>query len=321
MHAYITRRALAAALGLAAAATGLALAPAAGAQARPRDRDRDRDRAEEGGSSIDTTIAFAPDGIVSLTLISGNISVTGWSRAEARVRAYSERGEIQSDLSRSRIELDVRSRRGHMGDTRYEISVPAGARVVAHTTSGDIVVRAVNGDVEAHTTSGELEVSNLGGRATLESVSGGVRAAGVRGDLSVEAVSGTVDVRDVAGEVDAESVSGEVRLLGLRSRAVRAETVSGEIEFQGTLDPAGRYDFDAHSGSVRLTVPADAGAQVSVETFSGTIDSDFPMTLQPTGRRREDADKRMDFTLGKGGARVRIETFSGAVTIEKGPSR
>jgi DUF4097 and DUF4098 domain-containing protein YvlB len=313
MHAYIPRAALLAALALGAwGAPGQA-----GAQVRDRDRDRDSDRYAEG-SSIDTTIAFAADGTVSLTLISGDIRVTGWSRGEARIRAFSERGEIRSQLSRSRIELDVRSRRGHMGDTRYELSVPAGARVVAHTTSGDITVRAVAGEVEAHSTSGEIEVADLGGRATVESVSGSVHATGVRGDLSIEAVSGTVDVRDVAGGVEAESVSGTVRLRGIRSRAVRAETVSGEIEFQGTLDPAGRYDFDAHSGDVRLVVPADAGAQVSVETFSGTIDSDFPMTLQPADRRRERDEKRMDFTLGRGGARVRIETFSGRVVLERG---
>src|SRR3712207_7977757 len=54
-----------------------------------------------------------------------------------------------------------------------------------------------------------------------------------------------------------------------------------------------RSDFDAHSGDVRLVVPADAGAQISVETFSGTIDSDFPMTLQPTARTRERDEKRM----------------------------
>ena len=311
MHAYVPRAALLAALAL-----GAAGAPdRAGAQVR--DRDRERDRGAEG-SSIDTTFAFAPDGTVSLTLISGDIRVTGWSRGEARIRAYSERGEIRSALSRSRIELDLRSRRGHTGDTRYELSVPAGARVVAHTTSGDITIRAVAGEVEAHSTSGEIEVADLGGRAAVESVSGGVSASGVRGDLRVEAVSGTVDVRDVGGEVHAESVSGTVRLRGVRSRAVRAETVSGEIEFQGTLDAAGRYDFDAHSGDVRLVVPADAGAQVSVETFSGTIDSDFPMTLQPTARGRERDEKRMEFTLGRGGARVRIETFSGRVVLERG---
>lgn len=290
----------------------LAFAVAGAAQAQDRDRDRDRDREE--GVSIDTTFAFAANGSVDLTLVSGRITVTGWNRNEARVRAYVERGELRRELTRSRVALEVRRRRGRTGESRYELSVPAGTRVFARTASGDIAVRGVQGDVELHTTSGELEAASLGGRASLEAVSGGVSVSGVRGDLDIEAVSGDVDVRDAAGEVVVETVSGRVRLRALRSRWVRVESVSGEVEFEGTLDPAGRYDFDVHSGDVRLAVPGDASAQVSIETFSGTIDSDFPMTLEPGGRRR-DRERRMDLTLGRGGARVRVETFSGAVTL------
>jgi DUF4097 and DUF4098 domain-containing protein YvlB len=206
-----------------------------------------------------------------------------------------------------------------MGDTRYELSVPYGTRVVARSTSGDITVRDVRAEVDARTTSGEVVVDAASGRVTVESMSGGVRLSRLQGAARVETVSAEVDIRDASGEVEVETVSGEISLRDVRARSVRAETTSGEVEFFGSIDSAGRYDFSSHSGDVRLSLPADAGAEVSVQTFSGSLDSDFPLTLQPTDRNRPGGHgQRMTFTLGRGGARIHAETFSGSVILARG---
>ena len=59
------------------------------------------------------------------------------------------------------------------------------------------------------------------------------------------------------------------------------------------------------------------GALLELETFSGRINSDFPLTLQPgeTGGRR---GRRMEFTIGNGGARVTAQAFSGNINIRRG---
>jgi hypothetical protein len=91
----------------------LALAPnGAGAQ---RDRDREREF-QEAQSRMDTTFAFSRNGIVDLTQISGDIVVTSWDRAEARVRAYAERGRVRSGISSSSLSLVIESVRGRVGD-------------------------------------------------------------------------------------------------------------------------------------------------------------------------------------------------------------
>ena len=54
---------------------------------------------QEGGSRIDTTLAFSPNGTIDLSTISGDIIVTGWSRNEARIKAYSERGRLRFSAS------------------------------------------------------------------------------------------------------------------------------------------------------------------------------------------------------------------------------
>jgi DUF4097 and DUF4098 domain-containing protein YvlB len=96
--------------------------------------------------------------------------------------------------------------------------------------------------------------------------------------------------------------------------------VSGDVTYAGTVDPAGRYDFRSHSGTVRLVLPAGTNASLSVETFSGDIDSAFPLTLRPEAAPAEGGRKRprrMEFTIGSGGPRITAESFSGDLVIER----
>ena len=113
-------------------------------------------------------------------------------------------------------------------------------------------------------------------------------------------------------------MSGNVRLVGVQSKDVRTETVSGDIVYTGSIEPGGKYSFESHSGTLRLNIPRGAGAQFSVETFSGDVSTDFPVTTVPdggSGRRREG---RMEFTIGDGRARVTAQTFSGRIVIDSG---
>ena len=275
---------------------------------------------DEYRTRIDTTVSLSKGGSVDLSLISGAINVTGSSRSDVRVKAYSERGVLQLDASPSRLVLSVRSDRGSMGDTRYDLQVPVGTRVLARSVSGDIAVRGVKAEVEAHSVSGQVQITQASSRVSFESVSGNVTASRIDGSLRGNAVSGDISVDGVAGEVDVETVSGEIRLHGARSKFVRAETVSGGIEYSGSADADGRYEFHSHSGDLRLTLPRDAGASFSTETFSGTVDCDCEMTLKPT-EGTHDRPRRMQFQIGKGGARFTVETFSGDIIIQRGASR
>lgn len=281
----------------------------ASAQHDTRDRDR-----QEAQSRVDTTFTFSRTGVVDLTQVSGDITVTSWDRAEARVRAYAERGQVRSGLSSSRLTLDVESVRGRIGDSRFEVTVPVGVRVIARSRSGDVSVRGTRGAVQAESTSGDVEVTDATDRIVIESVSGDVRASELKGEVRAQSVSGTIEVRGVSGDINAETTSGDVSLLGVTSRSVTATTVSGEVEYEGGIDPNGRYEFHAHSGNVRLEIPESSSAHFSVETFSGALDTEFTLTMQP-GQRTTSRPRRYEFTLGSGTARVTAESFSGDIVL------
>ena len=283
-----------------------------------RHREREREESQDAQSRIDTTFAFNRNGSVDLTEISGDVIVNAWDRNEARVRAYAERGRIRSTMSSSRLSLEVEPVRGRIGDSKLEVWIPVGARVIARSTSGDVTVKGTKSPVDARSTSGDVVVSDATDRITIESVSGDVRASQLSGDVRSESVSGTIEIRDANGPVRAETTSGDVSLLGVTSRNVYATTVSGEVEYDGTIDSSGRYEFHAHSGDIRLEIPESASAQFSVETFSGSLDSEFPITLLP-GQRTTGRPRRFEFTLGSGSARIIAESFSGDIVLARRP--
>lgn len=291
--------------------------PATASAQSDRNREREREESQDPQSRIDTTFAFNRNGAVDLTEISGDVVVNAWDRNEARVRAYAERGRIRSTMTASRLSLETEAVRGRLGDSKLEVWIPVGARVVARSTSGDVTVKGTKAPVDARSTSGDVVVTDATDHITVESVSGDVRASQLSGDVRTESVSGTIEIRDATGPVRAETTSGDVSLIGVTSRSVYATTVSGEVEYDGTIDNSGRYEFHAHSGDIRLEIPESANAQVSIETFSGSLDSEFPITLQP-GQRTTGRPRRFEFALGNGsGARVIAESFSGDIVLAR----
>ena len=277
-----------------------------------------------GRTQIDTTVRLDRGGAVDLSLISGRIRVTGWDRSDVKISASIDDGYLQFSANSSRVSLSVEDdddhdRRGrrhnNVGDARYEVSVPRGSRLILEAVSGDVTATGSQGEIEASSVSGSVDVSDGLRTVSAESVSGNAHVARVNGDLRVETVSGSLRVENVSGNVEASSVSGDIRLIGIQSKDVRTETVSGDITYAGTIEPAGRYSLESHSGTLRMDIPRGAGAQFSVETFSGDLSTDFPFTLPPSTRRREG---RVEFTIGDGRARVTAQTFSGRIVINSG---
>ncbi|HJU73311.1 MAG TPA: DUF4097 family beta strand repeat-containing protein [Gemmatimonadaceae bacterium] len=280
-----------------------------------RQRD-DRWQDQDFISRIDTTISFSPNGTIDLSTISGEIIVNGWSRNEARIRAYSERGQLRFSASSSRIMIEAQSRRGRMGETKYELSVPQGVRLVLQSTSGRVTARDVNGPADVRTTSGDIALHGATGSIELSTTSGDIDASRLRGDIEVDAVSGEFNVTDAEGTIRVETVSSDISLRNLRVRDATASTVSGEIEYEGSIARDGRYDFRSHSGNVTVRIPANTNAQFQVETYSGELDSDFPITLMP-GDRSRSRPRRFEFNIGSGGTRIIAETFSGDIVLER----
>lgn len=273
---------------------------------RERDQERERLRA---ASSLDTTVTFDARGTVNVSCPGGEVVVTASDRNEIRVHAHTESGGIRFSSTGERANLEPTQ--GRCSDGRFEVVVPVGARVSASSWSGSVSVRGVHGDVETHTQSADVELRDVG-RLDVETMSGDVTIQGVKGDVVINSLSGDVSLSGARGDVEAETVSGGLELHDVVAKQVRTNTTSGDVEFSGPIMDGGRYDFNTHSGEIHLLLSPDVGAQLSVSTFSGTIDSDFPIVLKAG---EHGPAKRLNFTLGQGSARILAETFSGDINL------
>jgi DUF4097 and DUF4098 domain-containing protein YvlB len=288
--------------------TALALTAAMPAAAQQSGRDRDT----QYQSRIDTTFAFDRRGSVVLSVGGGEIIVTAWNRDQIRVRARSERSVVRMDATSTRLSLDLSRPRG--GDTRFEVTVPLGVRVSARATSGDISIAGTKGGVEAVTQSGNLSVEDVTEMVDLRTMSGDIIARGLAGNVEINTLNGDLSLSDIKGDVETTSVSGDIDLRNVVARYVRAKSTSGDVSYDGAVDSTGRYELGSHSGSVYLTIPQNTGALLTVSTYSGSIESDFPITLKP-GEHGIGSTKRFTFEIGKGDARISAESFSGDITI------
>jgi DUF4097 and DUF4098 domain-containing protein YvlB len=295
---------------LALLALGAAVVPLA-AQHKSKTRHGSRD--EDGVTRLDTTVTVGRNATVDLSLISGEIKVTSWDKPQVQIRAIAEQGDLRFEASSQRVSLDVDQDEGD-GDTHFEVIVPRDARVLAAGISGDVSVRGVS-EVEATSISGDVKVDGIARRAALQTVSGEIVAGDLGGPVKANAVSGDITLTGVAGELSVQTVSGEMKLRDVKSSYVRTQTVSGDLEFEGTIDPKGNYEFHSHSGSFAVAIPRGTGATVSFRGFSGDLNSSCAMTLQPGGETNQGRYKSMTFTIGNGGARISFETFSGDVTL------
>ena len=168
------------------------------------------------------------------------------------------------------------------------------------------------GEVRVSTIEGDITVQGGSGFVALQSVDGDLLLSEASGQVSLSTVDGTITVRGVRGDLTANAVDGEILMEGIAARRVDASTVDGGIEFEGTLESGGRYRLTSHDGDVTVIAPV-INAEVSVSTFSGEFESDFPVTITGAGSRT-----RLNFTLGNGGARLELESFDGTVSLRRG---
>jgi hypothetical protein len=293
------------------------------------------------------TYKVPADGAIDLQNISGDVRITTGRNNEIRVEAvkrvrHRDANEAKRFLELLRIEVtqvgnrvEVRTiyprnmnnrsgGRSISASVDYTITVPPGGAVAAKSISGDVAVTGVKGEVRAETISGDVEVTATPNLVLAKTVSGDVRARDIVGQTSVTlgTISGTVIATGVkVRTLEVGSVSGGVQLSNLQVERLQAKTVSGDIDYDGPLARGGRYEFSGHSGNVRLAVSNTSGFELDASTFSGSIRSDFPVTLHTTarddGRRGNNNNRSVRGTFGDRGAILSIRSFSGTVAITK----
>jgi hypothetical protein len=257
--------------------TAAAMAGTAAAQSDRAARFMDNCRRDNGGDQerfCDTrTMTVAATGALSVDgRTNGGISVHGWDRGDIQVLAM-----IQANAN---TEAEARD-------------LVKGVNVVA--SGGQVHAEGPStGRRESWSVSYDIYVP----RQT---------------NLTLTANNGGVSIESIAAQVNAETENGGLSLTDVHGD-VRGRTVNGGITAELTGDRwlGGGLDLRTSNGGVHLTIPSNYSAMLEMGTVNGSVNVDFPMTVQG-----QIGGKQFTTQLGAGGATVRATTTNGGVTVRR----
>ena len=144
-------------------------------------------------------------------------------------------------------------------------------------------------------------------------------------ELEIDAASATVQVENLTiEEVESSTASGAHTFTDCRVETLVMETVSGNLDFTGSLD---KLDFngvsaqanlvlsnqpksiqlESVSGDLNLTLPEDCGFTLDKDSLSGRVSSELETT-----------EKDGKIVHGDGSCKIEVEGVSSSVHIRKG---
>ena len=267
-----------------------------------------------GGGVVDLEVSTGSGDVIVRRGGSGSVRITGRisvgrrdSNPQSTLQIIQNDPPIEQDGNRIRIGRNTDDDDNLMRyvSIDYEIVVPEGTSLDVNTGSGDLEISGVGARVEVTTGSGDIELSDIGGEVEARTGSGDIEAENIAGSFEANSGSGSVELSQTAeGDVSVATGSGDIELTGLR-----VGTGSGDIEVDG--EPLGEWSLASSSGGISIRLPRGFGFDLDVETSSGDIEIDYPITTQGSIRRN-----RLQGQVNGGGVEIQLRTSSGSITIE-----
>jgi hypothetical protein len=233
--------------------------------------------------------------------IDGNWGMTHQATVEES-RPLAKNGHFSLENTNGRVEVT--------GWDEAKVAIEATKRAHSERALEDLKIEIVGEGDSLRVRSRYPRPHWLGGGGQVDYHVRVPRTAQVR----VENVNGRVEVQGVAAAVEASTVNGSVEVSDAAGE-VRASAVNGSVEARlASVDPAGRSRLHTTNGSVRLTLPSDASADVEARTVNGSVGCDFELEGASKTRRK------IEGRIGSGGGRFDLGTVNGSVSIDRGLS-
>ena len=160
-------------------------------------------------------------------------------------------------------------------------------------------------------------MSGISAKASVKSVSGEITLDGVTGDVDAHTVSAALEAQGINGKLNFNTVSGDLTLADGWLERLDANAVSGDVTADIDLDPLGGMHVTTVSGEVTLRLPAEADAQINLQSMSGDVRSEFAELRQ----RSAPASHTVSGSLGAGSGHVSVNTVSGRVMLMRRAER
>lgn len=164
-------------------------------------------------------------------------------------------------------------------------------------------------ELEVDTVSSEISITGItADEIKLDSTSGDTILSDIQaGELEVDTISGEITGTNVITQqkMDIGTTSGNASVAG-SFQEVEFDSVSGELKLDTVTCPR-KVETSTTSGNVTLAIPEEDGFSYRMDSTSGNMNCEFPVTQKEDGG-----------TYNGGGASFQFDSVSGDVTIKKG---
>lgn len=262
--------------------------------------------------------ALEPDAYVRIYLeAEGSVRIVGWDRDSVVFTGTADRGlpdftfGLTSQGRAGKGGIWDQDRTGGAAD--IEAFVPENATIWVKTTGAEVTVEDVSGGADVYSVTGDVRITGTPRQLYVESMGGEITISGTSPSVRAKTGSGPITFRGSGEDVSLVTVGGKITVSGPRLRRGHFESVTGDIIFDGALEPGSSVGIQTHSGRVELVLPGDAGADCTITSIKGDVQVEFPTdrAFEREGARGPERE----FTIGDGGADVKIQSFDGPVSI------
>lgn len=271
------------------------------------------------GEKVDVVKAAAPDGMVRIINIRGQVVIKGWDRNEIAVRGelddLTEEWIFNVNGQKSIIEVKLPRRNVNWGDgSDLEIYVPEHSKVDFKGVSTEVSIENVLGGVRLKSVSGDIKANGVFDQLMVTTVSGEIEVEDCEATLHVTTVSGEIDIKKHKGSVIVESISGDIEVDVESVAKIMGRSVSGTIDMEVNLLKAARLEIESVSGDIKLELMGEVNATLKLEAgLGGEIENDL------TDDEVEKAfmgHERLNAKVGDGESQIIIRTVSADIQIE-----
>lgn len=254
-------------------------------------------------------------GSVRIANLVGSVKVTGWKRDSVAVHGVLGKGnQIFMGGSHSGMKMFIEGADDrNPAASDIEVMVPMGAKVWVKTATASIDVSNVSGSLDLYVVGGDITVKGNPADVNAEAIDGSIKIIGDPAWVRAKSASGDVTVDGSTPDLSVSTVSGKIDVDGTRFERAKFESVTGSIRFAGSFTRGGQVNFDSHSGSIEIGVPAGTPGDFDVASIAGTITNKLTGSRPVPGRYGRGAELTAE--SGGGGTRVIVRSFKGPIVL------
>lgn len=194
------------------------------------------------------------------------------------------------------------------GSVDFEITVPYYCRIDIDNTTGNISVTNIDNNLRVASASGEIDLTGIKGEIDIAGTGADIFMKSVEGKADIRTTTGNVDVQYYFGNIKIKSTSGNISLFQEKG-AHNLGTYSGDVRVKSELQTTETCRVETETGRINFSVPINASGEIDLETVSGNINTELPLTVKQFSKNK------LAGTFGLNGPKIIIESQSGDITL------